>query len=118
MAAWRLYFGVLGDPGTILGRFSYDPETLAGTRKGPGRSRPGFYQFFDYLGDQFCQFFEYFWNKKQYFIISISRLLFLMIFGCEFECPGLQKQAFGIKDIEKMYFRRSWISDDSSVDVS
>ena len=51
--AWCLYFGVLEVPGTILGRSWDDPGTLEGTRKGPVRSRLGFYQFFGDFGDPF-----------------------------------------------------------------
>ena len=41
------------DPGTILGRSWDDPGTLEGTRKGPVRSRLGFYRFFGDFGDPF-----------------------------------------------------------------
>ena len=41
-----------------------------------------------------------------------------MIFGSEFGCLGLQKQAFGKGGIAKISFRRNWISYDSSVDFS
>ena len=51
--AWCLYFGVLGDPGTIMGRSWDDPGTLEGTRKDPVRSRLGFNRFFVDLGDPF-----------------------------------------------------------------
>ena len=51
--AWCLYFGVLEVPGTILGRSWDDPGTLEGTRKGPVRSRLGFYRFFVDFGDPF-----------------------------------------------------------------
>ena len=51
--AWCLYFGVLGYPGTILGRSWDDPGTLEGTRKDPVRSRLGFYRFFVDLGERF-----------------------------------------------------------------
>ena len=51
--AWCLYFGVLEVPGTILGRSWDDPGTLEGTRKGPVRSRLGFYRFFSDFGDPF-----------------------------------------------------------------
>ena len=51
--ASRLYFGVLADPGTILGRSWDDPGTLEGTRKDPMSSRLGVYRFFVDLGDPF-----------------------------------------------------------------
>ena len=51
--AWCLYFGVLEVPGTILGRSWDDPGTLEGTRKGPVRSRLGFYRFVVDFGDPF-----------------------------------------------------------------
>ena len=51
--AWCLYFGVLGDPGTILARSWDDPGTLEGARKDPVSSRLGFYRFVVDLGDPF-----------------------------------------------------------------
>ena len=54
-------------------------------------------------------------DQKRRFFISISRLLFLMIFGSDFGCLGLQKQAFGKGGIAKINFRRNWISYDSRV---
>ena len=41
-----------------------------------------------------------------------------MIFGSEFRCLGLQKQAFGIESIAKNNFRRDWISYGSRFDFS
>ena len=41
-----------------------------------------------------------------------------MVFGSEFGCPGLQKQAFGIEGIAKINFRRNSISYDSRVEFS
>ena len=51
--AWCLYFTVLGDPGTILGRSWDDRGSLGSTRKDTVRSRLGFYRFFVDLGDPF-----------------------------------------------------------------
>ena len=116
--AWCLYFGVLGDPGTILGRSWDDPGTLEDTRKDPVSSRLGFYRFFVDLGYPFWKLFGYFWTKQEYFFISISRLLFLMIFKSKFGCLGSEKQAFGMEGIAKIDFRRNWISYDSRVDFS
>ena len=45
--------GPWDDPGTSLGRSWDDPGTLEGTRKGPVRSRLGFYRFFGDFGDPF-----------------------------------------------------------------
>ena len=105
-------FGMLGASTLVSwgtrGRSWDDPGTLEGTRKDPVRSRLGFYRFFIDLGD-------YFWTKKQDLFISISRLLVLMVFGSEFGCPGLRKQAFGMEGIAKINFRRNWISYDSRV---
>ena len=53
---WRLYFGVLRDPRTILGRSWDDPGTILGhwgAQRGPVRSRLGFYRFFVDFGDPF-----------------------------------------------------------------
>ena len=88
--AWCLYFGVLEVAGTILGRSWDDPGTLEGTRKGLVRSRLGFYRFLDDLGDPFREIFGSIWTEKHDFFIFISRLLFLMIFGSESGCLGLE----------------------------
>ena len=110
--------GPWDDPGTILGRSWDDPGTLGGTRKGPVRSRLGFYRFFVDFGDPFWELFWYFWTKETVFFISISRLLFLLVFGSKLGCLDLEKQAFGIEGIAKINFCRNWISYDSRVDFS
>ena len=92
---WRLG-GPWDDPGTMLGR----SRDIGGHKEGP------------------CDVFAYFWTKKEDLFISISRLLFLMIFGFDFGCLGLQKQAFGKGGIAKTNFRRNWISYDSRVHFS
>ena len=48
----------------------------------------------------------------------VSRFLFLMIFGSESGCLGLENQAFGKGGIAKINFRRNWISHDSRVHFS
>ena len=116
--AWCLYFTVLGDPGTILGRSWDDRGSLGSTRKDTVRSRLGFYRFFVDLGDPFREIFGYIWTGKHDFFISISRLLFLMIFGSESGCLGLENQAFGKGGIAKINFCRNWISYDSRIDFS
>ena len=40
---------------------------------------------------------------------------FLMIFGSESGCLGLENQAFGMRCVAKIHFRRSWMSHDSRV---
>ena len=47
--------------------------------------------------------------------ISISRLLFLMVFGLEFGNLGLENQSFGKGGIAKINFCINWISNDSRV---
>ena len=115
-------FGMLGASTLAswrsLGRSWDDPGTLEGTRKGPVRSRLGFYRFFGDFGDPFWELFWYFWTKETVFFISISRLLFLLVFGSKFGCLGLEKQAFGMEGIAKINFCRNWISYDSRVDFS
>ena len=101
-----------------LGRSWDDPGTLQGTRKGPVRSRLGFYRFLVDFGDPFREFFWYFWTKETVFFISISRLFFLLVFGSKFGGLGLEKHAFGIGVIAKINFCRNWISYDSRVDFS
>ena len=107
--AWCLYFGVLEDPGTILGRSWGDLGTLEAVR-----SRLGYYRFFVDLDDPFCKLFGCFWTKKRNFF----PMYFQMIFGSEFGCLGLQKQAFGMEGIAQIHFRRNWISYDFTVDFS
>jgi hypothetical protein len=113
--AWCFYFTVLGDPGTILGRSWDDPGTLGSTRKDTVRSRLGFYRFLVDLGNAFKQIFEYIWTEKHDLFESNSRLFFLMIFGSEYGCRGLENQAFGKGGIAKINFRINWISYDSRV---
>ena len=57
-------------------------------------------------------------QQKEYVFVSISRLLFLMIFGSKCGCQGSEKQAFGVEGIAKIKFRRNWISYDCRVDFS
>ena len=121
---WCLWvsFGMLGASTLAswrsLGRSWDDPGTLGGTRKGPVRSRLGFYRFFVDLADPFKQIFGYVWTEKHGFFISNSRLLFLVIFGSESGCLGLENQAFGKGCIAKINFCRNWISRDSRVNFS
>ena len=51
--------------------------------------------------------------QKDIFFISISRLIFPMIFESESGCLGLENQAFGKGGIANIDFRRNWISHDS-----
>ena len=77
--------------------------------------------FIDFLlifGTHSESFFGTFGQKKQFFFISISRLLFLLVLGSKFGCLGLEKQAFGMEGIAKINFRRNWIYCDSRVDFS
>ena len=78
-------------------------------------SRFRFYRFLVDLGDQLKEIFGYVSTKKQGFLISISRLSFLMIFGSESGCLGLENQVSGTGGIAKINFCRNWISHDSSV---
>ena len=94
------------------------PGTLGSTKKDTVRSRLGFYRFLVDLGDPFKEIFGFIWIGKHNFVISISRLLFLMIFGSESGCLGLKNQAFGKGSIAKISFCRNWISHDSRVDFS
>ena len=109
-------FGMLGAStlaswGT-LGPSWDGPGTLEGTRKDLVRSRLGFYRFFVDLGDPFKKIFGYIWTGKHDFFICISRLFFLMIFGSESGCLGLENQGFCMGGIAKIKFRRSWNSHD------
>ena len=88
-----------------LGRSWDDPGTLGSTRQDTVRSRLGFYRFLVDLGDPFREIFGYIWTEKHDLFISISRLLFLVIFGSESVCLGLGNQAFGKGGIAKIDFR-------------
>ena len=115
-------FGMLGastlpSSGT-LGWSWDDPGTLGSTRQYTVRSMLGFYCVLFDFGDPFREIFGYIWTEKHDFFISISRLPFLVIFGFEFGCPRLQKQAFCIEGIATINFRRNWIPYDSRVDFS
>ena len=68
------------------------------------RSRLGFYRFLVDFGDPFREIFGSIWTEKHDFFIFISRLLFLMIFGSESGCLGLENQAFGKGGIAKISF--------------
>ena len=57
------------------------------------------------------------WTKKCV-VMLISRLIFHIIIGFEFECLGLENQAFGMRSIATINFRRSWISHSSRVHFS
>ena len=61
--AWCLYFGVLGDPGTILGRYWDDPGTILGHWKAQGRTLYGpgldFIDFLLILGTDFESFLDF-----------------------------------------------------------
>ena len=77
-----------------------------------------FWSIFCWFWGSFWQLFGYFRRKETVFFISISRLLFLLVFGSKFGCLGLEKQAFGMESIAKINFCRNWISHDSRVDFS
>ena len=109
--AWCLYFGVLEVPGTILGR-SWD---IGGHKEGPCEVQAWILSIFWWFWGPILRAFWYFWTKETVFFISISSLLFLLVFGSKFGCPGLQKQAFGMEGIAKINLRRNCISCDSIV---
>ena len=68
-----------------------------------------FVDFLMILGTHSEGFLGIFRQKK---IISISRLLFVLVFGSKFRCQGLEKHAFGMEGIAKINFCRNWISYD------
>ena len=78
----------------------------------------GFFPFLVDLGDPFREIVGFIWTENHDFFISLSRFLFLMIFGSESGCLGLENQAFGKGGIAKINFCRNWISHDFRVDFS
>ena len=105
--AWGLYFGVLEVPGTILGRSWDDPGTLEGTRKGPVRSRLGFYRFFGDFGDPFRELFGTFGQKKQFF-----SYLFPGCFFCWFLDLNL-----GVEDWKNKHLARKVLQKSTFVEI-
>ena len=67
-------------------------------------------------GTPFSELFGFLGPKNVYFVILDSNRLFLVIFGSEFGCLGLDNQAFGKGGIAKIDFERSWNSDDFMID--
>ena len=96
--AWCLYFGVPGDPGTILAR-SWDIREY----------KEGLYE---------VKFWILLPILQVCWVLLDKKLLLLFIFGSESGCPGSQKQEFYIEVIAKINFRRNWISYDSRVDFN
>ena len=112
--AWCLYFGVLEDPGTILGR-SWD---IGGHKEGPCEVQAWILSIFWWFWGPILRAFWAFLDQKIDLFISISRLLFLLVFGSKLGCLGLEKHGFGMGGIAKINFCRNWISYDSRVDFS
>ena len=56
--------------------------------------------------------------KKVRFFMLVPRLLFLMIFGFESGCLGLENQAFGMRGIAKINLQISWNSHDFNIQFS
>ena len=90
MLAWCLYFAVLGDPGT-----------LGSTRKDTLRSRLDFLWIFGGFRDPFESFVGFLEPKQVYFVMLVSKLFSLMIFGSESGCLRLENQVFGMTSIAK-----------------
>ena len=108
--AWCLYFGVLGDPGTILGR-SWD---IGEYKKGHFEVQAWILLIFPDFGDHFESLLVAFGPIK-IILHTYLQVVFLMIFGSE---QGLKNQAFGTGGIAKIDFRSNWISHDSRVHFS
>ena len=53
-----------------------------------------------------------------YFVMIVSRLLLLMVFGSVFGCLGLENQAFGMRCTAKTNFRISRNSFDFRIHLS
>ena len=70
----------------------------------------GPYRFLLDLGSPFRQLSGYL--KQVYFAMLASRLRFLLNFGTESGCAGLENQGFDMRAITENNCRRSWISHD------
>ena len=103
--------GPWDDTGTVLGR-SWD---IGGHKEGPCEVQAWILSIFWWFWGPILRAFWPFLDQKIDFFISISRLLFLLVFGSKFGCLGLEKQAFGMEGIANINFRRNWISCDSRV---
>ena len=91
--AWCLQLGVLRDLGTILGHWGAQERALWS----PGLD---FEWFLVHLGTPLLRA-----NKNMYFVMLVSRLLFLIIVGFKFGCLGLDNQAFGMDSIDFSWFQ-------------
>ena len=106
--------GPWDDTGTVLGR-SWD---IGGHKEGPCEVQAWILSIFWWFWGPILKAFLVLLDKRNSFFISISRLLFLLVFGSKFRCMGLEKHAFVMKSIAKINFRRNWISYDSRSDFS
>ena len=100
-----LSFGMLG--GCTLAFWPWDDlETLGSTTKDTLRSRLGLFQFLVDLVTPFWNLFGYLGLKKVCLFMLVSRFLFLMIFGSEFNLDvwHLKNKHFASEALQKSSF--------------
>ena len=81
--AWWLHFDILGNLGAILGHLGAQERLLPGPAS-------DFYLFLVDLGTPLRELLKYIGPQNMCFIMLVSRRLFLIIFGSESGCPGLE----------------------------
>ena len=93
LASWR-----------SLGRSLDDPGTLEGTRKGPVRSRLGFFRFFVDLGIHSESFFGTFGQKKQFFSYLFPGCFFCWFLGLNLGVRVCKNKHLAWKVLQKSTF--------------
>ena len=110
LGLWCLWvsFGMLGASTLAswrsLGRSWDDPGTLEGTRKGPVRSRLGFYRFFGDFGDPFWELFWYFWTKETVFSYLFPACFFCWFLGLNLGVRACKNKHLAWKVLQKSTF--------------
>ena len=95
-----------------------DPGTLGFASKDTWRPRPDCLLIFCRFRDPILGAFWVPWTKNLCLFMLVSNFLFLVIFGSESRCLGLEEQAFGKGGVATNNSRRNWISYDPMVHFS
>ena len=106
--AWCLHFDILVDRGSIKGLLGAQERILWGA----GGCGLRFCTILGALRFPILTAFRVHWTKKVYFVMLVSRLLFLVVFETESGCLQLEKHGFDIRSIAKTNCYRSLNSHD------